>query len=118
MIRPVATVDVSPKLPPELNRLLDLAYNMRWSWDHETNALFRRLDDDTWIKTNYNPVWLLGLLKQETLEAAVKDTSFMAHFRRACDSYDAYMNAEDTWYRRNYGDRAALVRELRVDSDR
>ncbi len=104
MIRPVARVDVSPKLPPELNRLLDLAYNMRWSWDVETNALFRRLNDDIWIKTNYNPVWLLGLLKQETLEAAVKDTAFMTHFRRACDSYNAYMNAKDTWYRRNYGD--------------
>lgn len=104
MIRPVATVDVSPKLPPELRRLLDLAYNLRWSWHHDTNALFRRLDSELWVKTNYNPVWLLGLLDQQTLEDAAKDAAFMANFKRVCDDFDAYMNAEDTWYRRRFGD--------------
>ncbi|PJF41773.1 MAG: alpha-glucan phosphorylase [Phototrophicales bacterium] len=97
-------VDVSPKLPPELERLLELAYNMRWSWDHETAALFRRLDADLWVKTNYNPVWILGLIDQEKLDAAVNDTAFMASFRQVCDAYDAYMNATDTWYRTHYGE--------------
>ncbi len=103
MIRPVATVDVSPKLPRGLERLLDLAYNLRWSWHHETNALFRRLDSDLWVKTNYNPVWLLGQLDQQTLEDAANDTAFMANFKRVCDDFDAYIDAEDTWYRRKFG---------------
>jgi glycogen phosphorylase len=104
MIRPVATVDVSPNLPPELERLLELAYNMRWSWDHDTLDLFRRLDNDLWIETNYNPVMLLGRISQEALQAAVNDTAFMASFKNVCDSYDAYMNATDTWYRTTYGE--------------
>jgi starch phosphorylase len=103
MIRPVATVDVTPNLPPELERLLDLAYNLRWAWDHETLSLFRRLDSDLWIQTSYNPIWMLGRVSQETLEAAVKDTAFMAHLKRACDKYDAYMASTDTWYQRNHG---------------
>lgn len=103
MIRPVAIVDVSPKLPPELKRLLEVAYNLHWAWDPDAVTLFRRLDTDIWIKTNYNPVWLLGLVNQETLEAAVKDTAFMAHFKQVLDNFDAYMRAEDTWYRRKYG---------------
>lgn len=103
MIRPVATVDVSPNLPPELERLRELAYNLYWSWNHEISTLFRRLDENLWIKTNYNPVWLLGQIRQETLEIAIKDMAFMAHFKRACESYDAYLNAPDTWYRRSYG---------------
>jgi starch phosphorylase len=103
MIRPVATVDVSPNLPPELTRLLELAHNLYWSWNHEAAALFRRLDENLWIKTNYNPVALLGLIRQESLETAIKDPAFMAHFKRVCDAYDAYINDPDTWYLRNYG---------------
>ncbi len=103
MIRPVAKVDVSPKLPAELERLLQLAYNLRWSWDHEAAALFRRLDVDLWVNTNYNPIWMLGLIDQEKLDAAVNDSAFMASFRQVCDAHDAYMNATDTWYRNHYG---------------
>ena len=38
---------------------------MRWAWDHETIALFRRLDRDLWETTGHNPVWMLGLMSQE-----------------------------------------------------
>ena len=44
MIRPITTVDVAPNLPAKLERLVELAYNLRWSWDHDTINLFRRLD--------------------------------------------------------------------------
>lgn len=104
MINPVAKIEVTPKLPPELERLLDLAYNLRFSWDHETASLFRRLDNEIWIESEYNPVALLGRVSQEALNNAVNDKSFMAHFRRTIDSFEAYMNARDTWYRTNHGD--------------
>ena len=48
MVKPVATVNVVPKLPKALARLEELAYNMRFAWDHETIAVFRRLDPDVW----------------------------------------------------------------------
>ncbi|MEW6578017.1 MAG: DUF3417 domain-containing protein, partial [Chloroflexota bacterium] len=70
MVKPVAKVDVRPSLPPSLERLRDLAYNLRWSWDHETIALFRRLDRDLWTETGSNPVWMLGRISQDVLYAA------------------------------------------------
>ena len=104
MIKPVATVDISPNLPPSLERLRELAYNIRWSWDHETIALWRRLDRDLWEATERNPVWLLGLISQEALQHAAEDEDFMAHLDRVCQRFDAYMNGETrTWYNRNYG---------------
>jgi starch phosphorylase len=45
---------------------------MRFAWDHETISLFRRLDPELWEQTNHNPVWLLGLISQERLDAAKK----------------------------------------------
>ncbi|WP_174556054.1 alpha-glucan family phosphorylase [Aggregatilinea lenta] len=105
MIKPVATVDVSPNLPPSLERLRELAYNLHWSWDHEAMALLRRLDRDLWEETEHNPVWQLGLIGQEALEAAAHDEAFMAHLDRVCSRFDAYMSNEArTWYRRQYGE--------------
>ncbi|NWG17085.1 MAG: alpha-glucan family phosphorylase [Chloroflexi bacterium] len=103
MIKPVAKINVVPNLPGPLHRLQELAYNLRWAWDHETIALFRRLDRDLWDETNHNPVWMLGRLSQERLEAAFNDPAFMAHFRAVCEAFDQYMNhREATWYETHY----------------
>jgi starch phosphorylase len=103
MIKPVATVSVVPSLPEPLKRLQELACNLRWAWDHETVALFRRLDRDLWEKTGHNPVWMLGMIDQSRLEAACEDGAFMAHFRRVCDNFDAYMHPQTTWFEQQYG---------------
>lgn len=104
MVQPVAKVKVAPKLPSQLKRLEELAYNLRWAWDHESIALFRRLDPDLWEQTGHNPVWMLGRLTQDRLNAIVDDTSFTAHYDRVCQSYDDYMSSKDTWYDSTYGD--------------
>jgi glycogen phosphorylase len=104
MVQPVAKVKVAPKLPLQLKRLHELAYNLRWAWDHESIALFRRLDPDLWEQTGHNPVWMFGRLKQQRLKAVVDDTSFMAHYERVCQSYDEYMSSKNTWYTDTYGD--------------
>lgn len=103
MVRPITTVNVQPKMPKQLARLHDLAYNMRFAWDHETISLFRRLDPDLWEQTNHNPVWLLGLISQERLEAAKNDPAFMASLERTAQAFDDYMAGKNTWYEREYG---------------
>jgi len=103
MIKPVATVNVVPKLPRKLKRLQELAYNLRWAWDYETVSLFRRLDPDLWVKTNRNPVWMLGLISQERLDEVQNDPAFMAHLDRVCADFDEYMASKNTWYEKNYG---------------
>lgn len=106
MVKPIATISVVPNLPPSLERLRELAYNLRWSWDHETIALFRRLDRDLWHHTGNNPVWLLGLISQEALTMATRDELFMAHLERVCESFDRYMdNTESTWYSNQRGEK-------------
>ena len=103
MVHPVARVNVAPKLPPQLGRLHELTYNLRWSWDHETIALFRRLDPELWEETGHNPEWMLGRMSQERLNRLVDDTSFMAHYARVCRSFDEYMSAERAWFADKYG---------------
>lgn len=103
MVKPVATINVVPKLPKQIKRLSELAYNLRWAWDAETIGLFRRIDPDLWVQTYSNPVWLLGLVSQDRLDACVNDPAFMAHYARVCQSFDDYMGAKNTWYTNTYG---------------
>ena len=90
------------RAPPALERLRELAYNVRWAWDENTLDLFRRLGDTLWQASGNNPVKLLGIVSQERLQEATEDEGFMAHFQEVCASLDAYMQAESTWFTRHH----------------
>lgn len=102
-MKPIRTFAVIPSLPGPLERLRDLAYNLRWAWDHATIELFRRLDSDLWEMSGHNPVLMLGTIDQAKLEAAANDEAFLAHLDGVSRYFDAYMAGESTWYRRKYG---------------
>jgi starch phosphorylase len=102
-MKSIHTFVVRPSLPPALQPLLRLAYNVRWSWDHAEIDLFRRLDRDLWETCNRNPVLVLGSVQQSVLEAAAKDDSFLAHMKGVVDKLDTYLSGEGSWYRRNHG---------------
>lgn len=101
-MKSIHTFLVRPSLPPALQPLLRLAYNLRWSWDHAAIDLFRRLDRDLWETCNRNPVLVLGSVQQYVLEAAAKDDSFLAHMKGVVDKLDSYVAGEGSWYRRTY----------------
>jgi starch phosphorylase len=101
-MRQIRTFTIAPSLPEKLERLRELAFNTRWTWDHETIDLFRRLDRDLWEECYHNPVLVLGKIKQDRLRAVADDDGFIAHMERVSQSLDDYMQAE-TWYHRTYG---------------
>ena len=102
MVRPVRTVTVVPSLPSRIERLRELAYNLRWSWDYETRDLFRRLSRDLWDQTYHNPVKMLGIIQQSLLEEAASNEGFLAQFERVCQEFDNYIAAKSSWYSQNY----------------
>ncbi|MBV8072203.1 MAG: alpha-glucan family phosphorylase [Acidobacteriaceae bacterium] len=83
---------VRPALPPNLARLLELAYNLLWSWDHTIRSLFRRLDPALWKECNHNPIQFLGRIPQERLDRAAADPRFLSLYKRACERYDSYLH--------------------------
>jgi starch phosphorylase len=102
-MKPAQVFTVVPSLPPSLERLRPLAYNLRWAWDHGTIELFRRLDSDLWESSAHNPVRMLGTISQAVLDGAAKDESFLAQLDRTARELDDYLSAESTWYHRAYG---------------
>lgn len=101
MTRNIHTYYVIPSIPERLMGLQDLAFNLRWTWDHETIALFRRLDRDLWETTGHNPVLMLGTIDQRRLREAEQDESFLAHLDRVHLYLELYMT-EPAWFQRAY----------------
>jgi starch phosphorylase len=103
-MQPIRTFNVSPSLPPALNPLRKLAYNIYWDWNIEIKELFRRLDRDLWESTRHNPVAMLSQVSQARLQAAAIDDGFLAQMDRATQELDTYLQ-DRSWYKHQRSDR-------------
>ncbi len=108
-MKPAHVFKVVPSLPAPLEGLRTLAYNLRWSWDHNTVELFRRLDSDLWESTGHNPVRMLGLIGQAQLEAAAHDEAFLAYLHHTQIALGSYLSGESSWYRRSCGQAEGML---------
>jgi starch phosphorylase len=103
-MRPMFSISVVPSLPPNLQALHDLAYNVWWTWNPEAIELFRRLDREAWEESGHDPVRMLDIVDQVRLESAATDDAFLAHLERVSSGFLSYMGANGTWFQRNHGD--------------
>jgi starch phosphorylase len=65
-------------LPTEMEgveSLAELALDMRWSWNHATDELWRQLDPDLWARTA-NPWVVLQAVSRDKVERALADSVF------------------------------------------
>jgi starch phosphorylase len=100
---------VVPSLPEELAALQRIAYNLWWSWDIEAINLFKRLDPELWQETRHNPVEMLGILQQATLDNLKADEGFMAHLRLVDEKLSEYLSAKSWFEKVINGDKALHV---------
>ncbi len=108
-MKPVHVFKVVPSLPAPLEGLRTMAYNLRWSWDHNTVEVFRRLDSDLWESTGHNPVRMLGLIGQAQLEAAARDEAFLAYLHHTEIALGGYLAGEASWYRRSCAETEGML---------
>jgi len=90
---------VVPSLTDELVALQRVAYNLWWCWEPDAINLFRRLDAELWQSTRHNPVEMLGILQQTTLESLKNDEGFMAHLKMVDEKLSDYLG-EKTWFQK------------------
>ena len=81
------TFQVFPSIPEPLSFLEMLSRNLWWSWQHDAQELFRRIDPGLWEAAGRNPVVFLTYIDQKRLEDLAKDDSFLAHQKRVRELY-------------------------------
>src|ERR1035437_3407511 len=66
----------SPPTPPQgLDALTELAMDLRWSWNHSSDELWRRLDPASWALTRH-PNVVLQNVPRDKLASALADPDF------------------------------------------
>jgi starch phosphorylase len=87
-------------LPPQLEGLRRLAYNLWWSWNPRARGLFSRIDGLSWSRYR-NPVEVLSqpIAWPELLD----DPAFTAECSQVMAEFDRYMaGGTDTWFGRTH----------------
>jgi len=88
-------------MPERLKSLLDIAYNLWWSWIPDATELFRSLDPALWEGTDHNPVKMLGSLKKDDVERLLKNDAFIARMDRVAGELKTYLE-HGTWYQKTH----------------
>jgi len=91
-----------PPLPDRIARLPELAADLWWSWNSEARAVFRTLDYPLWRTTAHNPVRMLWMLPQATLDRALNDPVWLARYDEALAGLDDARAARNTWCAEKY----------------
>ena len=94
--------EASWNLPASLMPLVEVAYNLWWTWDAEAQRLFADLDSARWEVSGRNPVALLRKLPPRRLERLATDRDVLRRVRRVATRLRAYLS-ERTWYRQQHG---------------
>jgi len=89
------------RLPPQLEGLRRLAYNLYWSWHPRAKYLFNRIDSTSWTRyRNPIPVLTSGPAWTQLLD----DPSFIAEYEDVMADFDRYMtDGRDHWFQRRPG---------------
>ena len=87
-------------LSEELQPLAELALNLRWTWSHTSDALWKSLDAEAWELTR-NPWLILNTVSQAHLVQATQDPHFIEKRDRSITSLREYLN-DPGWYGRTY----------------
>jgi starch phosphorylase len=92
-------------LPTEIegfDSLAELALDMRWSWNHATDGLWRQLDPELWEDT-HNPWVVLQTVSRVRIESALAD----AALRKTVDDLVQTRRREiaaPAWFQRKHAD--------------
>jgi len=78
-------------LPPELQPIQKLAYNLWISWNQDTRRLFQHIDRDLWDESGHNPVEILSRISQGRVMELLDDDGFLSQMERVWKDYQDYM---------------------------
>ena len=88
-------------LPAGLEALAELALDLRWTWSHEADTLWERVDAEAWSRTR-NPWVILQDISAERLRVLAADGSFVAEIERLTRTRQAYLEAP-SWFSSAHG---------------
>ena len=98
-MRAIRRFTVRPVLPEPLAPLSDLALNLRWSWQPETQDVFATLDPEVWRESGHDPVKTLGAVPASRFQELASDRKFLRMLGIAQADLEQYLTG-DRWFQK------------------
>lgn len=95
------------ELPPGLGPLRELALDLRWTWSHAADHLWRTLDPEAWERLE-NPWTLLQSVSDQRLASFAENADAIDELTRLTAARSSYLSG-DTWFTRTH---AGAVRAI------
>lgn len=95
------------ELPAGLEALADLALDLRWTWSHASDRLWRMIAPEMWTRTQ-NPWVILQSASRRQLELLAQNDAFRAELARIEAARTAYL-AQPAWFGGAHPDSTALI---------
>jgi starch phosphorylase len=88
------------RVPPELEGLRRIAYNLYWTWHPRARAIYARIDSGVWARSHTPIPVLAGMVDWARL---LDDPDFMSEAHRVIADFERYLaNGSDHWFRRRH----------------
>ena len=85
-----------------IDELAELALDMRWSWDHSADELWKKLDPSLWENTN-NPLFVLQTVSRDRLRQQMDDPGFRQKINGLIKIKEEAASA-DAWFQQTHPD--------------
>jgi starch phosphorylase len=92
--------DLLAKRVEGADSLVELALDMRWSWNHATDDLWEQLDPELWNITQ-NPWAVLKTVSADSLENALRDQVFRNKLQQLVDQ-SRQAKQDPAWFQQNH----------------
>lgn len=96
-MKPIHSFLVKAKLPENLEKIKEIAYNYWWCWDSEAKELFNRMNRKLWSEVHHNPILLINRLSQDELTHLSKQLDFVNYLEVIHKKFTNYINSK-TWF--------------------
>ncbi len=91
---PHYSIHLPPARPEGYNLLAELALDLRWSWNHGTDAIWSQLDPVLWDLT-HNPWVTLQTVSPEKLHACLNDEAMRQRLQRTSAQMQSRKGPQD-----------------------
>src|ERR1039457_2022452 len=89
-------------IDPDILPLHRLALDLRWSWNHATDELWRQIDPDLWART-HNPWVVVRTASHPRMAQMLANREFRESVRRLTEQADEAAQAS-TWFQQAHAD--------------
>ncbi|WP_301663999.1 alpha-glucan family phosphorylase [Methanoculleus frigidifontis] len=96
-------------VPERIYGLVELAYNLWWSWHSSAAGLFKQLNRAEWKNCRQNPVKMLLEIPPRFLERAAEDPDYLRRYDLLFFRFRHDMDRRNSWFSENYPERMPLT---------